>query len=77
MTKQYGDSKSWLLCILYLNGEGTLGTIGLQMDLHLCSVPTDCHQSVTQFLQSIAAIGDQLPDKNLVGKWETDHETID
>lgn len=52
---------------MYLNGECTLGTISLQVDLHLCSFSTSCDQSMAQFLQSIAAVGDQLPDKNLVG----------
>lgn len=51
---------------VYLNGECTLGTISLQVDLHLCSFSTGCDQTVAQFLQSITAVGDQLPDKNLV-----------
>lgn len=68
-------SWTWVLFLLDLNGEGTLGTIGLQVDFHLRSVATGCHQSVTQFLQSIAAVGDQLPDKNLVAS-EADHKMI-
>lgn len=52
---------------MYLNGEGAIGTISLQVDLHLCRFPTCCDQSVTQFLQSVTAVGDQLPDEHLLG----------
>lgn len=53
---------------MYLNGECTLGTISPQVDLHLRSFSTGYDQSVAQFLQRIAAVGDQLPDKNLLGR---------
>lgn len=56
-------TQSWV----YLNGEGALGTIGLQVDLHLSCFTTCCHQFVAQFFQSVTAVGDQLPDKHLVG----------
>lgn len=66
---KYGQNESFksILHIAYLNGECTLGTISLQVDLHRRSFFTGCDQSVAQFLQSIAAVGDQLPDENLVG----------
>lgn len=35
------------------------------MDLHLWQGFPFCHQAMTQFLQRVAAIGDQLPDKYL------------
>lgn len=35
------------------------------MDLHLWQGLPFCHQPMTQFLQRITAIGDQLPDKYL------------
>lgn len=52
---------------LYLNGEGALGSIRLQVDLHLGCFTSCCNQLVTQFFQSVAAVGDELPDKHLVG----------
>lgn len=54
---------------LYLDSEGSLSTVGLQMDLHLRSFPACCDQFVTQFLQSITAIGYQLPDEHLPRLW--------
>lgn len=51
---------------MYLNGEGALGSIGLQVYLHLCYLATCCDQSVAQFLQSVTAVGDQLPYEHLV-----------
>ena len=51
----------------YLNGEGALGAISLQVDLHLSCFTTCCYQFVAQFLQGVAAVGDQLPDKHLLG----------
>lgn len=56
-------TQSWV----YLNGEGALGPIGLQVDLHLSRFTTCCDQSVAQFFQSITAVGNQLPDEHLVG----------
>lgn len=51
---------------MHLNGENALGTIGLQVDLHRSRRPTCRDQSVAQFFQSVAAVGDQLPDEHLV-----------
>lgn len=55
-------AESWL----YLNGEGALCTIGLQVDLHLSRCTTGCHQFVAQLFQGVTAVGDQLPDEHLV-----------
>lgn len=51
--------------IKYLDGEGALGAVGLQVDLHLSRLPACCHQLVPQLLHSVAAVGDQLPDEDL------------
>lgn len=59
-------TQSWV----YLNCECALGTISLQVDLHLSSFSTCGHQFVAQFFQSVAAVGDQLPDEHLAGRRE-------
>lgn len=51
----------------YLDGEGALGSVGLQVDLHGSRFTSCCDQFVTQFFQSVATIRDELPDEHLVG----------
>lgn len=52
---------------MHLDGEGSLGGVRLQVDLHGSCFTAGCNQFVPQFLQSVAAVGDQLPDEHLVG----------
>lgn len=51
----------------YLDGEGALGSVGLQVDLHGSRFTSCCDQFVTQFFQSVTTIRDELPDEHLVG----------
>lgn len=50
---------------MHLDSEGAFGRIGLQVDLHSCSVPTTSYQTVSQLLKSVAAVGDEFTDKYL------------
>ena len=60
----------------YLDGEGALVGVRLQVDLHGCRVAPSGDQLVPQLLQRIAAVGDQLPDEDLPGNTQDPRLTL-
>lgn len=53
---------------VYLDGKSSFYSVSLQVDLHWSRFSTCCDQFVPQLFQSIAAVGDQLPDEHLAGR---------